>query len=146
VGADLAYIFCTPSASPVIKSYTPETIVLPILPELPLPDPLNPRTLPDPLPKPLEHFAMVQEWLKKSRMGCLVIGPGLGDDPLVVETAKVAVEEAKRMGLHLVIDGSGLNFIAKVRGRGGWVGMGGGWHCCTAHLIGTEGLYCLRRQ
>ena len=60
---------------------------------------------------------MIKEWLGKSKMQCLVIGPGLGDDPLVVATAKLAVKEARKMGLHLVIDGSGLNVIAKV-GKG----------------------------
>lgn len=33
MGCDLAYVFCTPSAAPVIKSYSPELIVLPCLPE-----------------------------------------------------------------------------------------------------------------
>lgn len=31
VGADLSYIFTTKEAAPVIKSYTPELIVLPLL-------------------------------------------------------------------------------------------------------------------
>ncbi|GAX75329.1 hypothetical protein CEUSTIGMA_g2774.t1 [Chlamydomonas eustigma] len=35
-GADLCYVFCTESASSVIKSYSPELIVLPLLPETPL--------------------------------------------------------------------------------------------------------------
>lgn len=31
MGCDLAYVFCTPDAAPVIKSYSPELIVLPSL-------------------------------------------------------------------------------------------------------------------
>jgi len=31
VGADLSYVFTTKEAAPVIKSYTPELIVLPLL-------------------------------------------------------------------------------------------------------------------
>ena len=34
VGADLSYVFCTESAAPVIKGYSPELIVLPLLPEM----------------------------------------------------------------------------------------------------------------
>ena len=33
MGADLAYVFCTESAAPVIKGYSPELIVMPMLPE-----------------------------------------------------------------------------------------------------------------
>lgn len=33
MGADLSYVFCTPSAAPVIKCYSPELIVMPMLPE-----------------------------------------------------------------------------------------------------------------
>lgn len=33
MGVDLAYVFCTPSAAPVIKCYSPELIVMPMLPE-----------------------------------------------------------------------------------------------------------------
>jgi NAD(P)H-hydrate repair Nnr-like enzyme with NAD(P)H-hydrate dehydratase domain len=33
MGVDLAYVFCTPSAAPVIKGYSPELIVMPMLPE-----------------------------------------------------------------------------------------------------------------
>lgn len=38
MGCDLAYVFCTPSAAPVIKGYSPELIVIPEL-----------RTVEDPL-------------------------------------------------------------------------------------------------
>lgn len=31
MGCDLAYVFCTPAAAPVIKGYSPELIVLPDL-------------------------------------------------------------------------------------------------------------------
>jgi len=30
-GADLSYVFCTRDAAPVIKSYSPELIVYPVL-------------------------------------------------------------------------------------------------------------------
>jgi hypothetical protein len=33
MGCDLAYVFCTQSAAPVIKGYSPELIVMPMLPE-----------------------------------------------------------------------------------------------------------------
>ena len=34
VGADLSYVFCTESAAPIVKGYSPELIVLPMLPEM----------------------------------------------------------------------------------------------------------------
>ena len=33
VGADMTWVFCTETAAPVIKSYSPELIVLPVLPD-----------------------------------------------------------------------------------------------------------------
>lgn len=38
MGVDLAYVFCTPSAAPVIKGYSPELIVMPMLAETPVSD------------------------------------------------------------------------------------------------------------
>ena len=36
VGVDMSFVFCTESAANVIKGYSPDLIVLPIVPETPL--------------------------------------------------------------------------------------------------------------
>lgn len=60
LGADLVYVFCCKEAAPIIKSYSPELIVLPILDDA-------------------DAVKKIEPWL--SRLHTLVIGPGLGRDP-----------------------------------------------------------------
>ncbi|KAF6264025.1 HX dehydratase [Scenedesmus sp. NREL 46B-D3] len=100
MGCDLAYVFCTPSAAPVIKGYSPELIVIPEL-----------RTVEDPL-RPDHAFGdKMRPWLQ--RLSVLIIGPGLGDDPLVGDCMRQTVAMARELQLPLIIDGSGLNFVAE---------------------------------
>ncbi|GAX75769.1 hypothetical protein CEUSTIGMA_g3212.t1 [Chlamydomonas eustigma] len=108
-GADLCYVFCTESASSVIKSYSPELIVLPLLPETPLFQ--NPTV--DQLAVDLVSCSskLALQWLQ--RLSCLVVGPGLGDDPLTCQVAHDLIREARGMELPLIVDGSGINIISK---------------------------------
>ena len=68
VGCDLSHVFCTSAASPVIKSYSPELIVHPLLDEV---DALN-------------EFL---QWLP--RLHVLVVGPGLGRNSQILSVVKV---------------------------------------------------------
>ncbi|CAG2208030.1 ATP-dependent (S)-NAD(P)H-hydrate dehydratase-like isoform X3 [Mytilus galloprovincialis] len=93
VGADLSHVFCTEGASTVIKSYSPELIVHPILES---------------------KFAVheTSEWLE--RMHAVVLGPGLGRDPVVcLDTAKNILEEVKKKNLPLVVDADGLFLVTE---------------------------------
>lgn len=38
------------------------------------------------------------------RLHAIVIGPGLGRDPLMLETAAMVIEEAKKKGMPFVVD------------------------------------------
>ncbi|PVD34434.1 hypothetical protein C0Q70_05707 [Pomacea canaliculata] len=65
VGADVSHVFCTKDAGIIIKCYSPDLIVLPIL----------------------DHSTALTEfekWLPK--LHTLVVGPGLGRDQQVLET------------------------------------------------------------
>uniref|UniRef100_UPI00358E164A ATP-dependent (S)-NAD(P)H-hydrate dehydratase isoform X2 n=1 Tax=Myxine glutinosa TaxID=7769 RepID=UPI00358E164A len=90
VGADLAHVFCTRGAAPVIKSYSPELIVHPLL---------------DHAEAPQE----VSQWLP--RFHSLVIGPGLGRDPGILKNAKGIIEAAKGLNIPLVIDADALELV-----------------------------------
>ncbi|XP_075056113.1 ATP-dependent (S)-NAD(P)H-hydrate dehydratase isoform X1 [Mixophyes fleayi] len=92
VGADLSQVFCTKDAASVIKSYSPELIVHPVLD--------HPNALHE-----------IEKWLP--RLHTLVIGPGLGRDNSILETAKGIIEKAKAKGIPLVIDADGLWLIAQ---------------------------------
>eukprot|EP00741_Cyanophora_paradoxa_P005132 tig00000863_g4974.t1 len=104
LGADLSHIFCTPGAATAIKSYSPELIVHPVLPERPTGSAVGSSEL-------AKNAAVsVGEWLQ--RLHVLVIGPGLGRDPLVQETAFSVLQQARDMSLPVILDGDGLALAA----------------------------------
>ncbi|EEB16310.1 conserved hypothetical protein [Pediculus humanus corporis] len=88
LGADLVYVFCCKEAGPVIKSYSPELIVLPIL------DSGN-------------VTEKIENWL--TRLHALVIGPGLGTKP--VNIIRLCNERSKLSVLPLIIDADGLRIV-----------------------------------
>ncbi|KAG9492238.1 hypothetical protein GDO78_000647 [Eleutherodactylus coqui] len=92
VGADLSQVFCTKDAATVIKSYSPELIVHPVLD--------HPNALHE-----------IEKWLP--RLHALVIGPGLGRSDSILDTAKGVIEKAKAKGIPVVIDADGLWLIAQ---------------------------------
>lgn len=47
------------------------------------------------------------------RLDCLVVGPGLGRDPLLLDIARSVIQRAQTVGLPLVLDGDGLFLVAR---------------------------------
>uniref|UniRef100_A0A3B4AAA3 ATP-dependent (S)-NAD(P)H-hydrate dehydratase n=1 Tax=Periophthalmus magnuspinnatus TaxID=409849 RepID=A0A3B4AAA3_9GOBI len=90
VGADLAHVFCTKDAAPVIKSYSPELIVHPIL------DRSN----------ALEE---IEKWLP--RLHSVVVGPGLGRDDHILQTEIIIKSKAR--DIPVVIDADGLWLVTQ---------------------------------
>lgn len=91
VGADLTHVFCTESAAPVIKSYSPELIVHPLL---------SPATIDQALP-----------WI--DRLHVVVVGPGLGREQQTFDAVTAMIEECRKLQKPLVIDADGLFLITK---------------------------------
>jgi len=102
LGSDLSYIFCTEGAGNAIKSYRPELIVMPFL--------KTANSMEDTKENAAEICKQVSPWL--SRLTSIVIGPGLGRDKLVQKTVICILEEVKKLGLPVVIDGDALYFIS----------------------------------
>ncbi|XP_024609784.1 ATP-dependent (S)-NAD(P)H-hydrate dehydratase isoform X1 [Neophocaena asiaeorientalis asiaeorientalis] len=92
VGADLSHVFTTQDAAPVIKSYSPELIVHPVLD--------SPSAVQD-----------VEKWLP--RLHALVVGPGLGRDDVLLENVKGILEASKTRGIPIVIDADGLWLVTQ---------------------------------
>uniref|UniRef100_A0A7N9CBH5 ATP-dependent NAD(P)H-hydrate dehydratase n=1 Tax=Macaca fascicularis TaxID=9541 RepID=A0A7N9CBH5_MACFA len=67
VGADLSHVFCASAAAPVIKAYSPELIVHPVLDS----------------PSAVDE---VEKWLP--RLHALVVGPGLGRDDVLLRNVQ----------------------------------------------------------
>nr|GMD87067.1 ATP-dependent (S)-NAD(P)H-hydrate dehydratase [Ipomoea batatas] len=112
IGADLSHVFCTKDAAPVIKSYSPELIVHPILEES--------YSIRDEDKSSISAkvIAEVDKWLE--RFDCLVIGPGLGRDPFLLDCVSNIIKHARDCDVPMVIDGDGLflvtNCLDLVRG------------------------------
>uniref|UniRef100_A0A3P9D6P8 ATP-dependent (S)-NAD(P)H-hydrate dehydratase n=1 Tax=Maylandia zebra TaxID=106582 RepID=A0A3P9D6P8_9CICH len=95
VGADLSHVFCTKDAAVVIKSYSPELIVHPVLDS----------------PNAVEE---IEKWLP--RLHGLVVGPGLGREDLLLKTAKArgeVIEKSKARDIPIVIDADGLWLVTQ---------------------------------
>uniref|UniRef100_A0A2A4ISC7 ATP-dependent (S)-NAD(P)H-hydrate dehydratase n=1 Tax=Heliothis virescens TaxID=7102 RepID=A0A2A4ISC7_HELVI len=92
VGADLSHIFCTRDSAVVIKSYSPELIVHPLLD----------------WPNAVQEISV---WFE--RLHAIVIGPGLGrlKETLNVVTELIEVIREKR--IPLLIDADGLFLITE---------------------------------
>lgn len=90
VGSDLIYVFCAKEASQVIKSYSPELIVHPILDS------------PNFNEEILLHLPSIHS---------LVIGPGLGRDKAIFSSVHHLVDLAKERNLPLVFDADSLFYI-----------------------------------
>ncbi|KAI5076596.1 hypothetical protein GOP47_0008661 [Adiantum capillus-veneris] len=102
VGADLSHVFCTQGAATVIKSYSPELIVHPILEE-------SHDVKGERQEVQKKVLCEIGKWL--DRFDCLVIGPGLGRDPFLLDCVSEIIQEAKAKEIPLVIDGDGLFLI-----------------------------------
>ncbi|KAJ8922828.1 hypothetical protein NQ315_007863 [Exocentrus adspersus] len=92
VGADLVYVFCAKEAGLVIKSYSPELIVLPILDQ----------------PNAVQQ---IEPWLK--RLHVVLIGPGLGRLPSTFAVIERIIGVCRNKKLPLVIDADGLIFVSQ---------------------------------
>jgi len=102
-GSDLAHVFCTPGAAAVIKGYGPDLIVHPYLPGG------DAGAAGAPSPAAAASAAAIAAWLP--RFDAVVIGPGLGKDPAVVEAAAGVAAAARAGGAGLVLDADGLALV-----------------------------------
>ncbi|KAK2784667.1 hypothetical protein FQN52_008895 [Onygenales sp. PD_12] len=108
LGCDMSHIICEPSAATVIKSYSPNLMVHPILQSttsLPSNQTSNPFQRPDPrsLADPIISFL--------PRLHVLVIGPGLGRDPTTQQIVIEVLKEARARQIPLVLDADALLLI-----------------------------------
>lgn len=59
----------------------------------------------------LESAAEVESWF--TRLDCLVVGPGLGRDPLMLDVARAIIVRARQAALPMVLDGDALLLVAR---------------------------------
>ncbi|PVV02931.1 hypothetical protein BB560_002605 [Smittium megazygosporum] len=100
LGADLSYVYCEKDAATVIKSYSPELIVLPYL--------RLERNY-------TNNYASLQIKEKilsvVSKQHALSVGSGLGNDPGMLATIRHILEYAKQKKVPIVVDADALSII-----------------------------------
>ena len=114
-GCDLAFVFCAEEAAVPIKCYSPELMVAPVY---------NAKAFDE--QSGMESSSAEEEERKEilidemvsrvtayiPRMHCLIVGPGLGRCPLVMEAASRIIRAAIEQNLSIVIDADGLYMLS----------------------------------
>ncbi|KAG9241535.1 Ribokinase-like protein [Calycina marina] len=98
LGADMSHVICEPQAAAVIKTYSPNLMV----------HPLMRQTSHATTSEPSSSIAnSIIDMLP--RLHVLVIGPGLGRDKLMQDTCAKVIEAARKQNMPFVLDADGLN-------------------------------------
>ncbi|KAH8701123.1 YjeF domain protein [Talaromyces proteolyticus] len=102
LGCDMSHVICEKSAAPVIKAYSPNLMVHPILASsVTAPSDSSPATLASPI---LEMLP---------RLHVLVIGPGLGRDGVTQTVVEEVMKEARNRSVPFVLDADGLLLVSQ---------------------------------
>jgi ATP-dependent NAD(P)H-hydrate dehydratase len=114
-GSDLSYVLTAREAAPTVKSYSPELMVVPVYSAEAM-DGLAAAAEEGGASEAESAAAVdaavraVEPWL--DRLHCLVLGPGLGRCPLVMEAAYRVVQIARSKNLVLVLDADALFMLS----------------------------------
>ncbi|KAL2212297.1 Ribokinase-like protein [Sarocladium strictum] len=108
LGCDMSHIICTPEAGAVIKTYSPNLMVHPLMRQTPDQSSAsnNPK---DAELDPDRVAAGIIDMLP--RLHVLVIGPGLGRDPLMHATVARVIKAARKANMPIVIDADALQVV-----------------------------------
>ena len=125
-GADLSFVFCAKEAAVPIKTYSPELMVTSFYEEDAVVNAAaaaggnnatagNDSTCSS---SSTEEEALAQRMADKvaaflPRLHALVIGPGLGRDPVVLRAVALLIARAREAALPLVVDADGLWLVAQ---------------------------------
>lgn len=124
-GCDVVHVFCTPSAAPVIKSYSPEIIAHPyvLARDRASPHDANDRSENDRSGSNdddarnsnerdafVEGVRKTERWLRN--IDAVVVGPGLGRDATSVAFAREILTFARRLNIPTVVDADGLFLVS----------------------------------
>ncbi|KAK1689466.1 carbohydrate kinase [Colletotrichum godetiae] len=108
LGCDMSHVICTPGAASVIKTYSPNLMVHPLMRQTPSdgsPTGGTQATDADKISGPIIDML--------ARLHVLVIGPGLGRDPLMQETVARVIHAARERSIPLVLDADALLVVQK---------------------------------
>ncbi|KAH8674781.1 Ribokinase-like protein [Tricladium varicosporioides] len=98
LGADMSHVICEPQAAAVIKTYSPNLMVHPLMRQ-------------SSHAQPTQNSSTIAKAVidMLPRLHVLVIGPGLGRDELMHDTCAKVIEAARKENMPFVLDADGLN-------------------------------------
>ncbi|KAI3554416.1 carbohydrate kinase [Colletotrichum abscissum] len=105
LGCDMSHVICTPGAASVIKTYSPNLMVHPLMRQTPSDAAEAAATHSEKISGPIIDML--------ARLHVLVIGPGLGRDPLMQETVARVIRAARERSIPLVLDADALLVVQK---------------------------------
>jgi len=112
LGCDMSHIICTPGAAAVIKTYSPNLMVHPLMRQSPSEAVTSSGTkLHASDTDPKEISKKIIEMLP--RLHVLVVGPGLGRDPLMHDTLAEVLAAARERKMPVVMDADSLGLVLK---------------------------------
>ncbi|KAJ9157255.1 ATP-dependent (S)-NAD(P)H-hydrate dehydratase [Pleurostoma richardsiae] len=117
LGCDMSHVICTPAAATVIKSYSPNLMVHPLMRQSPSPTASLPGSEEDPAgasrteTDPAAISSRIIDMLP--RLHVLVVGPGLGRDPLMHATVSRVITAAREAEMPFVLDADALQLVQK---------------------------------
>lgn len=100
----MSHVVCERSAAPVIKGYSPNLMVHPLLPST--------ETVKDPNSIDVPKLASPIIGML-SRLHALVIGPGLGRDGVTLKVVAEVIREARSRSIPFVLDADGLLIVTE---------------------------------
>ncbi|KAI8151781.1 ATP-dependent (S)-NAD(P)H-hydrate dehydratase [Colletotrichum sp. SAR 10_70] len=105
LGCDMSHVICTPGAAATIKTYSPNLMVHPLMRQSPSEDTASGPPDADKISAPIVEML--------ARLHVLVIGPGLGRDPLMQDTVARVIRAARERSIPLVLDADALQLVQK---------------------------------
>lgn len=105
LGCDMSHVICTPDAGAVIKTYSPNLMVHPYM--------RSSKQISEEDTSALDAAAN-EVIAMLPRLHVIVIGPGLGRDPVMQEIVARTIAAAKKENIPFVLDADGL-YIAQTR-------------------------------
>ncbi|KAH0526362.1 hypothetical protein TsFJ059_009692 [Trichoderma semiorbis] len=105
LGCDMSHVICTPAAAAVIKTYSPNLMVHPLMRQSP---PQN-KSSEDEDSNPDHVARKIIDML--GRLHVLVVGPGLGRDPLMQATVARVIRAAREANMPVVLDADALQVV-----------------------------------
>ncbi|KAI1142947.1 Ribokinase-like protein [Hypoxylon sp. FL0543] len=109
LGCDMSHVICTPGAAAVIKTYSPNLMVHPLMRQSPPHAGSGSSSAADTDPEQVS--SKIIDMLP--RLHVLVVGPGLGRDPLMHETCAKVLAAARERKMPVVLDADALALVLK---------------------------------